>query len=373
MDAIGPDLLLRDYAPRTVLQLPDTTPERPRFPVIDAHNHLGSAFGAFSGDWPNRPVSELIATMDESGVQVVVDLDGQWGDVLAHEIERYVDVYPDRFLVFAGIDYENIPADPYFGETEARRLRASHAAGARGLKIWKPLGLRVRDRDARLVPIDDARLDPLWETAAELELPVLIHVADPVAFFTPLDRFNERWEELARHPDWHFYPTRPPGAAGDSGFPSFDELMGQFARMIQSHPRTTFIGAHAGCNAENLDWVAWLLDTCPNMSIDFSARIAELGRKPYSTREFFLTYQDRILFGTDAPPNRQMYQRHFRFLETRDEYFSYDGQPIPQQGRWQVYGLHLPDEVLRKIYLENARRLLFGPNAPALASSREQR
>lgn len=360
IDSNPTGLLLRDYAPRTVLRLPDSTPNHPRFPVIDAHNHLGTAFGPFSGDWPNRPVSELISTMDESGVQVLVDLDGQWGETLKREIARHVEPYPDRFLVFAGIDFANFPVDPRFGETEARRLRESHAAGARGLKIWKPLGLHLRDVDSRLVPIDDRRLDPLWETAAELDLPVLIHVADPVAFFEPLDRFNERWEQLARNPDWHFYPTRPPGAADEPGFPLFAELMDQFARMIQSHPNTKFIAAHVGCNAENLGWVSWLLDNCPNVSIDISARIAELGRKPYSARDFFIAYQDRILFGTDAPPNRQMYQRHYRFLETRDEYFSYDGQPIPKQGRWQIYGLYLPDEVLRKVYFENARRLLFG-------------
>jgi predicted TIM-barrel fold metal-dependent hydrolase len=136
--------------------------------------------------------------------------------------------------------------------------------------------------------------------------------------------------------------------------------MDQFAQTIQSHPRTQFIAAHVGCNAEDLDWVSWLLDAFPNVSIDISARIAELGRKPYSARDFFIAYQNRILFGTDAPPNREMYQRHYRFLETRDEYFSYDGQPIPKQGRWQIYGLHLPDRVLRKVYFENARRLLFG-------------
>jgi predicted TIM-barrel fold metal-dependent hydrolase len=360
MDSTGPDLLLRNYAPRTVLRLPDTTPEHPKFPVIDAHNHLGTAFGPFSADWPVRPVAELIETMDESGVELVVDLDGQWGEVLEHELDRYVEPYPDRFLVFAGIDFANVAIDANFGETEARRLRESYAAGARGLKIWKPLGLHLRDTSGRLVPVDDARLDPLWETAGELDIPVLIHTADPVAFFEPLDRHNERWEQLAGHPDWHFYPTRPWGAVDDARFPSFDELMEQLANMVRAHPRTRYILAHVGCNAEDLPWVAHLLERCPNAFIDLSARIAELGRKPYSARDFFIAWQDRILFGTDAPADRAMYRRHYRFLETRDEYFSYDGNEIPRQGRWQIYGLHLPDDVLRKIYAENARRVLFG-------------
>jgi predicted TIM-barrel fold metal-dependent hydrolase len=360
MDPYSTELLLRDYAPRTVLRLPDTTPERPKFPVIDAHNHLGTAFGPFSGDWPTRPVSELVETMDESGIELMVDLDGQWGNELERELDRYVEPYPDRFVVFAGIDFATIAVDPDFGETEARRLRASYAAGARGLKIWKPLGLHLRDHVGRLVPVDDARLDPLWETAAQLDIPVLIHTADPVAFFDPLDRHNERWEQLAHNPGWHFSPTRPHGALDDPRFPSFDELMEQMASLFRSHPRTRFIAAHVGCNAEDLPWVANLLESCPNVVIDISARIAELGRKPYSARDFLIAWQDRILFGTDAPANSAMYRRHYRFLETRDEYFSYDGHEIPRQGRWQIYGLFLPDDVLRKVYADNARRVLFG-------------
>lgn len=369
MDQTQLDLLLRDYAPRTVLRLPDTTPEQPKFPVIDAHNHLGTAFGPFSGDWPNRPVTELVETMDACGVSLMVDLDGQWGDMLRYELDRYVEPYPDRFIVFAGIDFANVAIDPAFGETEARRLRASYAAGARGLKIWKPLGLHLRDTQGRLVPVDDPRLNPLWETAGELDLPVLIHTADPVAFFDPLDRHNERWEQLSQHRDWHFFPTRPWGALDDQRFPTFDELMEQLAAMVSAHPGTRYILAHVGCNAEDLVWVGQLLERCPNVYIDLSARIAELGRKPYSARDFCIAWQDRILFGTDAPANRAMYQRHYRFLETRDEYFSYDGHDIPRQGRWQIYGLHLPDDVLRKIYAENARRVLFGVSSDSPATA----
>lgn len=360
MDLPETDLLLRDYAPRTVLRLPDNTPARPKFPVIDAHNHLGTVFGSFSGEWLDRPVSDLVEMMDSYGIEAIVDLDGLWGTALDRELDRYIESYPDRFVVFAGIDGENFANDPDFGETEARRLHASYAAGARGLKIWKTLGLRLRDSQGRLVPVDDPRLSPLWETAGELDIPVLIHTADPVAFFQPLDRYNERWEELAFNPDWHFYPTRPWGVLDDPRFPSFDELMEQLSNMIGAHPRTRYILAHVGCNAEDLPWVANLLASCPNAVIDISARIAELGRKPYSAREFFIDWQDRILFGTDARIDVQMYQRHFRFLETRDEYFSYGSREIPGQGRWQIYGLDLPDEVLRKVYAENARRVLFG-------------
>jgi predicted TIM-barrel fold metal-dependent hydrolase len=288
----------------------------------------------------------------------MIDLDGGWGDILKRELERHVEPYPDRFVVFAGIDYVNFADDPAFGETEARRLRASAAAGARGLKIWKPLGLRVRDPRGRLIPVDDERLDPLWQTAGELGFPVIIHVADPVAFFQPLDRFNERWEELVGHPDWHFYPTRPTGDLAHPGFPSFDEVMEQFERLIARHPGTVFIGAHVGCNSEDLAWVGRMLERYPNFNVDISARINELGRVPYSARDFFLRFPDRILFGTDAAVNRDVYRLYARFLETRDEYFSYTIRPKPTQGRWRIYGLHLPDDVLRQVYFDNAKRLI---------------
>jgi len=175
-------------------------------------------------------------------------------------------------------------------------------------------------------------------------------VADPVAFFDPLDATNERWEELHAHPDWQF-PSPP--------FPSFMALMTDFAALVINHPRTTFVGAHVGCYAENLAWVGQLLDRCPNFFIDFSARIAELGRQPYSTRRFFLKYADRILFGTDAGPSLDHYRLYYRFLETDDEYFNYGTKPIPGQGRWQIYGLYLPDDVLQKVYYQNARRVIL--------------
>ncbi len=356
-DSVGLDrLLLRDFAPVPALRVAHAgEPEAPRFPANDAHNHLGGAFGDASGDWPGRPVDELLELMDEAGVERLVDLDGRFGDALAAEIARLQEHHPDRFAVFAGLDEANFETDPAFGETEARRLRASAAAGARGLKVWKTLGLRLRDRRGHLIPVDDDRLDPLWAEAADLGLPVMIHVADPVAFFRPADRCNERVEELAAHPDWHFFPTRPEPDPAHPDFPSFDEIMDQFARLLGRHPRTVFIGAHVGCYAENLAWVGEALAAFPNFHVDPSARMAELGRQPYTARDFFLRWQDRILFGTDAAPNLAAYRRWYRFLETRDENFGYGGG----QGRWNVCGLGLPDEVLRKVYRENALRMIW--------------
>jgi predicted TIM-barrel fold metal-dependent hydrolase len=367
------ELTLAAFAPRPALRVAHAGPPlKPRWPVIDAHNHLGGAFGDASGDWPGRPVSELLAVLDEAGVEAMVDLDGRYGDALRREIARLQEPHPDRFAVFAGIDYDGFAVDPNFGQTEERRLRDSAAAGARGLKIWKPLGLRLRDSRGRLIPVDDERLSPLWETAGELGLPVLIHIADPVAFFQPLDRFNERYEELRRHPDWHFWPTRPTPDPTHPEFPSFDEVIGQFRSLLERHPRTTFIGAHVGCYAENLAWVGAALDAFPNFFVDISARIAELGRHPYTARDFFLRYQDRILFGTDHAAAVATYRLYYRFLETRDEYFDYSTAPRPGSGHWRIYGLDLPDDVLRKVYRDNARRVVFGQTDPTPATSKRQ-
>lgn len=344
-------LSLRDYAPHSELVTRETHITQPRFRVIDAHNHLGQLmpYACFSGTWPRRPVADLIAELDAAGVEAVVDLDGGWGERLRHEIERYQQPYPDRFIVFAGLDYDAFAHQRDIGGYLARQLRESAAAGARGLKVWKPLGLWLRDPAGRRYAINDRRLDDLWSTAGELGLPVLIHVADPVAFFQPRNRFNERWEELCWSPQSCYWGTDAPSHA---------ELMEQFADLVARHAATTFIGAHVGCYAENLRWVGHLLDACPNLYVDISARLAELGRQPYTARDFFLRYADRILFGTDAPVDRHVYEVYCRFLETWDEYFNYGATTPPGQGRWAIYGIGLPDEVLRRVYRENAARVL---------------
>jgi predicted TIM-barrel fold metal-dependent hydrolase len=348
-------LRLVDFRPRTSLRVPVHDVRRPRYRVVDAHNHLGSAFG---GAWASRSPAELVATLDESGVEMIVDLDGGHGDALSAEVERWQSRYPERVAVFAGLDYEGWTRDRDFGETEAARLRDSAGRGARGLKVWKILGLRARDPDGRLVAVDDPRLDPLWAAAAQLDLPVIIHIADPIAFFEPLDPTNERWEELQAHPDWHFWPTRPADAEDAPGFPAFDELLAAFGRLVARHPRTTFIGAHVGCAAEDLGLVGRLLDDNPNLSVDVAARLGELGRQPYSARDFFVRYADRILFGVDMAPDPDLYAIHYRFLETLDESFDYGTEPVPGQGRWQIHGIGLPDDVLHKVYRDNARRIL---------------
>jgi predicted TIM-barrel fold metal-dependent hydrolase len=341
-------MLLKDFRPQSKLVTKSTRVLVPRYPVIDAHNHLGEDFG---GGWINRPVNELIDLLDEAGVRTYVDLDGGWGeDVLISHIEKFKNPYPDRFMVFGGVNWNQWKSlGEAFPEWAAGRLKIQKEVGAEGLKIWKNFGLKVSDHKGDLVQIDDTRLDPIWSTASELNLPVMIHVADPVAFFDPLDEANERWEELQAHPDWQF-PSPP--------CPPFTSILDGLANLVEWHPKTIFIGAHVGCYAENLSWVGGLMEKCPNFFVDISARIGELGRQPYSARQFFINYSDRILFGSDFGPDLEAYQLAYRFLETDDEYFNYNTSEVPLQGRWYVYGINLPDEVLQKVYYSNAERLL---------------
>jgi predicted TIM-barrel fold metal-dependent hydrolase len=236
----------------------------------------------------------------------------------------------------------------------------AYEAGARGLKVLKVLGLYLRENltTGSLVRVDDRRFDPMWEAAGANHMPVIIHTSDPESFFLPVDRFNERYEELHAHPDWSFH---------DRDFPSNKELHEARNRVVERHPKTQFVLCHVG-DAENLDWVGTWLDRYPNLQVEIGARIGELGRQPKNARMFFEKYQDRILFGTDAVPHGNdtpqqiygdlLYQIYYRFLETEDEYFDYAPARIPPQGRWRIYGLGLPEKILRKVYHENAARLL---------------
>jgi predicted TIM-barrel fold metal-dependent hydrolase len=344
------ELPLRAYRPRSRLRAPAHLVPRAAAPVVDAHNHLGRWLGA-NGEWTAPDVGELIDVMDACNVASIVNLDGMWGDELEANLERYDRAHPRRFSTFAHLDWRQT-VESGFGERMAASLRDSVGRGARGLKIWKHLGLRFRDHRDRLLAPDDERLDPVWATAAELGVPVTIHVADPIAFFDPIDERNERLEELLANPDWWF---------GRPGLPSFDELMGSFERLVARHPATTFIGAHVACAAEDLVWVGRMLDTYPNVHADIAARVAELGRQPRAARELVLRHADRFLFGVDLfPPDAAAYAINFRFLETTDEHFPYDAEDPPPQGRWAVSGLGLPSGILAQVYADNARRLIPG-------------
>lgn len=328
-------LPLGEFQPKSMLVTSEHPVERPRFPVVDYHNHLDAL----------EP-SEVLRVMDACGIEQVVNITMQTGDAALAMIDKFHAADASRFHTIGWMDWSDVTR-PDFVRRTCDWLERLKERGIKGIKFWKDLGLTVRNADQQLLRIDDERLAPIFNKAAELRIPVMFHTADPDAFFLPIDRFNERYEELAAHPDWGFYGAEYSKA----------QLLDQRDRVIARHPHTTFVCAHVAESSENLSRVKQLLDRCPNVSVDISARAAELGRQPYTAREFFLRYSERIVFGTDLLPEESMYRLYFRFLETADEYFEYPSH-ASRQGRWNIYGLNLPDEVLRRVYRENALRLL---------------
>ena len=357
---------LSQYEPKSMLHVRESHIERAKFPLIDIHTHISVSTKSESGvslaaerQYLGTP-QELLAVMDRKNIRAMVNLTGGYENGLTETVARYDRPYPGRFYTFAEPSYSRFK-EPNYPKLQAQAIEQAHRDGARGLKILKTLGLYLRENitAGSLVKIDDPRFDPMWEACGQLNLPVAIHVSDPIAFFTPTDRFNERYEELNNHPDWSFY---------GADFPSNEELLGARNRVMARHPRTQFIVLHVGNFAEDLQNVSENLDRYPNMFVDIAARIGELGRQPRTARRFFEKYQDRILFGTDATPhgddypqqvfNDKLYEIYFRFLETEDEYFDYAPATVPPQGRWRIYGINLPESMLRKVYFENAARVL---------------
>jgi len=346
-------LLLRDFHPTSMLHVPVTQIARAKFYVIDVHSHVDDAMGI--GD--QMPPADVIRIMDDTNVKTIVILTGLWGEKLQHVIDKMVKPYPGRFIVFTQLDWSKID-DPNFGQEMVAQIDDAVARGARGLKLLKTLGLGVKDKSGKLIKVDDPRFDPVWEECGRLGIPVSIHTGDPEAFFHPIDATNERYEELIEHPDWSFYGPQ---------FPSLRELLEARNRVFARHPHTTFVSLHMGW-PENLDFVAHMLDAYPNVMVEFGAREAELGRQPHRTREFFLKYQDRIMFGTDNSLEDDLYRNNFRWLESTDDYFEPWG--YPDQGRWMIYGLGLPDTVLEKIYHLNAERMFSQFKAQSATRSR---
>ena len=346
-------LLLKDFHPASMLHAPAHQVDRAKYYVIDVHNHVNDAMRIDD----HMPPERVIEIMNNTNVKTVVILTGMWGDKLQAVIDEMVKPYPGRFIVFAQIDWSKID-DANFSREMVAQLDDAVSRGARGLKQLKDLGLTVKDKSGKLIAIDDPRMDPIWEECGRLGIPVSIHVSDPEAFFHPVDNKNERYEELTEHPDWSFYGPQ---------FPTKDALLAARDRMFAKHPHTTFVALHMANWPENLDYVSHLLDSLPNVMVEFGAREAELGRQPRRAREFFIKYQDRIMFGTDNGMDEAMYRNHFRWLETADEYFEYWG--YPGQGRWGIYGMELPDSVLEKIYHKNAERIFGQFRGAALASA----
>lgn len=332
-------LPLSDFHPRCMLTTPVHEIERPRFPAIDYHNHLDA-----------QDPKHVLQIMDTCGIEHIVNITMKVGDEALRMIDRYHAASANRFSTIGWMDWSGVERDDFIA-LSLERLERLVERGAVGFKFWKDLGLTIRDASGELLQVDDERLAPIFEKAGELGIPVMVHIGDPEAFFLPLDANNERYEELAAHPDWSFY-----GATF-----SKHQLLEQRDRVFKRHPNTTFVAAHIAENGEDLQRVTAMLDANANVLVDISARASELGRQPYSARKFFLRFADRILFGADLVPDVQMYRLYYRFLETADEYFEYPTH-ASGQGRWNIYGMDLPDDVLRKVYRENALRLLSMKN-----------
>jgi len=350
-------LALADYAPKPAIITPRTEVKAARFPAIDVHAHL--ILGRDNPPPDEASMRQIMDWMDELNLQTLLNLTGGFGDKLVESIDFLRGYSPEKFVVCTQPDFGRV-SEPDYPQWQADQMAEAKAAGAVGLKILKTLGLYLRE-EGKLVTVDDPRFDPMWAACGEVGLPVFIHVSDPDAFFDPITPENERWEELAAHPDWSFY--------GDQ-FPSKKEILDARNRVIERHPNTQFVCLHFGNHPEDLNDVAGCLERYPNMHVEMAARLGELGRQPRASRRFFETYSDRILFGTDAIPlpaganypqqtlEPEMYRCYFRFLETADEYFDYSAAPTPPQGRWKIHGINLPEEILRKVYHDNAAKIL---------------
>jgi len=331
---------ITEYKPKSTLVVAEHPTPRAKFPVIDIHSHQPTPISPEQFD-------KVVAAMDRLNLRLLVNLSGGSGDKLKQGLEAIrTSPHHDRMVLFAKVDFKD-GVGPGFGQKAAAQLEQDIKAGALGLKIFKELGLRVKRTDGTRLHLDDPELDPIWETCARLGVPVLIHTAEPPPFFDPIDYHNERWLEEALYPDRRYQ---------DPQFPRFEELIAERDRMYARHPKTTFIAAHMAYHANDLARMGRLLDRLPNVYADVAAVLAELGRQPRTAHDFLVKYQDRILFGKDSfQPDEFPY--YWRTFETADEYFDYYRD---YHAFWKLYGLALPDDVLKKLYYKNALKLVPG-------------
>ncbi|MGZ8379681.1 MAG: amidohydrolase family protein [Gemmatirosa sp.] len=341
-----PSMTLEEYEPASMLVTGETKVMRARFPFVDIHGHQNLAM-------PDSQLAALVAQMDRIGLRTMINLSGGSGERLAAQVRNARAKHPGRFVVFANIDFGKIN-EPNFAQHAAAQLeRDVKEGGAVGLKIFKNLGMDTYWADGTRVRTDDPRLAPIWDKAGELRIPVLIHTAEPPAFFLPVDKHNERYLELTQFPG----RTRPP-----EKYPPFDSLMAEQHRMFRRHARTNFISAHLSWLGQDLARLGRTLDSIPNMYVEVAAALYEIGRQPQAGRAFFTKYQDRILMGKDTFGGPEEFAVYFRIFETNDEYFPWYRR---RHAFWGMYGLGLPDTVLRKVYYRNALRIVPGLQASA--------
>lgn len=342
----APTMSIEEYEPKSTLVVPQHIVTRAKYPFIDVHSHQRRL--------TPEAVDQLVQEMDRLNMRVMVNLSGGSGERLKQNVHIMKGRYPHRFVLFANLSFERI-GEPGYGQRAAAQLEQDVRNGAQGLKVWKNLGMDVTDGQGRRVPLDDPRLDPIWEKCAELNIPVLIHTADPKPFWDPHDKYNERWLELKEIPG----RLRPPDR-----YPPWEQLISEQHHLFAKHPKTIFINAHLGWLGGDLGRLGQLLDRCPNVYTEIGAVLAELGRQPRFARQWFIKCQDRVMFGKDAWAPQE-YHVYFRVLETADEYFDYYRK---RHAFWKLYGLDLPDNVLKKVYYQNALRVIPGINPTGFPS-----
>ena len=325
-----------DFNPKSTLIVSSNEIKRSKYPFIDIHNH--------QFDMPVKDLSNLVSEMDSLNMAFMVNLSGFRGQYLKMCLDNIKKNAPERLGVFVNLNWENIDSDTFL-ENNIKILRDAKKDGAIGLKVYKSLGLTDKDSSGNRIAVNDPRIDPIWEECGKLGFPVLIHSADPASFWKPKDKNNERWLELKQKPNRYRNPDL---------FPSFESIIAEQHNVFEKHPKTTFINAHLGWMGNDLDRLSSHLDKYPNVVTEIGAVLAELGRQPKRARKFFIDHQDKILFGKDAY-NQQEYYTYFRVLETEDEYFDYYRK---RHAFWKMYGLGLPDSILKKVYYKNALRIL---------------
>ena len=326
---------IEEYSPKSTLIVPQHTVKRSKYPFIDVHNH--------QFDMPIKNLPKLVSEMDSLNMAFMINLSGFRGLYLRKSLENIKKNAPTRFGLFLNIDFEDID-DKFFSETQVALIDSAVKAGVMGLKVYKSLGLTSKDNKGARIAINDIRLDPIWKACGDNNIPVLIHSGEPASFWNPKDKFNERWLELRQKPNRYRDPEINP---------SFEEVIAEQHDVFRKHPNTTFINAHLGWMGNDLDRLGEHLDLYPNVLTEIGAVLAEIGRQPIRAKQFFTTYQDRILFGKDSY-NVSEYYTYFRVLETNDEYFEYYRK---RHAHWRMYGLALPDSVLKKLYYKNALKL----------------
>ena len=326
---------IEEYSPRSTLVVPQTIIKRSKYPFVDVHNH--------QFDMPLKDLSKLVEEMDSLNMGFMVNLSGFRGLYLEKSLKNIKENAPTRFGLFLNIDFEKLD-DSNFAKEQVELINKAVAQGVIGLKVYKSLGLTDKDKKGNRIAINDPRLNPIWKACGDQNIPVLIHSGEPSSFWDPKDKYNERWLELRQKPGRYRDPEKNP---------SFEEVLAEQHAVFKKHPNTTFINAHLGWMGNDLDRLGKHLDQYPNVMTEIGAVLAELGRQPKRARQFFIDYQDRILFGKDSY-NVSEYYTYFRVLETEDEYFEYYRK---RHAHWKIYGLSLPDSVLQKVYYKNALHL----------------